>query len=393
MDPTLSAEDREILSAVRHQQREEIDAAIDPLRKQMQALMQRTSRAPGTLETGTLNAGPTFSNQLLADAGFQAFAKSILTRSSSFGAELRLPTSRKAAAPVSGISPTEYLPQRIWGAAQFPLRLREIMPVLPVSSGTIEYTQETSYVPSAAVVPETTPKPAMAIAFQEATAKCATIASIVKVSKQSLADTGLMNTWLNVRLGYSVSLKEEDVIINGDAANGIQGLAQLATPFAYVPAAGDTAMDVLGHAIGALMGKGYAVDGVILNAADYTSMRLLKTTIGSYIFMGEGGAGPDDETIWEKTPLVWQVPMVVSPSIPQGSFIVAAFQQSTIVFSREVLTIEIAFQNEDDFIKNLICLRGELRSGLAVPVPAAILKGTLPAGSTATAGQPANAKK
>jgi hypothetical protein len=53
-----------------------------------------------------------------------------------------------------------------------------------------------------------------------------------------------------------------------------------------------------------------------------------------------------------------------------GSFIVGLFAQSTILFLREVLTIEIAFQNEDDFVRNLICLRGELRSGLAVPVPA-----------------------
>jgi hypothetical protein len=33
--------------------------------------------------------------------------------------------------------------------------------------------------------------------------------------------------------------------------------------------------------------------------------------------------------------------------------------------------------------KNLICLRGELRSGFAMPAPAGILKGTLPAGSLA----------
>lgn len=56
-----------------------------------------------------------------------------------------------------------------------------------------------------------------------------------------------------------------------------------------------------------------------------TAMRLLKTTIGSYIFMGEGGAGPDDETVWEKAPLIWQIPMVVSPSMAQESFIVGAF--------------------------------------------------------------------
>jgi HK97 family phage major capsid protein len=193
-------------------------------------------------------------------------------------------------------------------------------------------------------------------------------------------DVGLMGTWLNIRLGYSVNLKEEDTLINGDSANSIQGLMQLATA-APAPVAGDQGTDTIARSIGALMGLGYAPDGVILNTADYTAMRLLKTTIGSYIFMGEGGMGPDDETVWEKTPLVWQVPMVVSPSMPVGQYIVGAFAQSTILFSRETLVIEIAFQNEDDFVRNLVCLRGELRSGLAVPVPAGVLKGTLPAGS------------
>jgi HK97 family phage major capsid protein len=395
MSPQLSTEDQAIITELRRSWRDEFNATVAPLKKQMQALAERTSRLPGssTLEHAAFDAVPSLASQLLADAGFQAFSKGVLTRTASYGTELRLPPSRKAAAPVSGISPTEYLPQRIWGPAQFPLRLREIMPTLPVGSGTIEYTQETSFTPSAAVVPETTVKPTMAISFQEATAKCATIASIVKVSKQSLADVALMNTWLNVRLGYSVSLKEEDVIINGDATNSIQGLLALATPFVYTPAASDQGMDVIAHAIGQLMGKGYAVDGVILNAADYTAMRLLKTTIGSYIFMGEGGAGPDDETIWEGAPLVWQVPMVVSPSMPAGQFVVGAFAQSTILFSRELLTIEIAFQNEDDFIRNLICLRGELRSGLAVPVPAGVLKGTLPAGSMAHAAPGNSGKK
>jgi hypothetical protein len=67
--------------------------------------------------------------------------------------------------------------------------------------------------------------------------------------------------------------------------------------------------------------------------------------------------------------------------MPAGQFLIGAFTQSTILFSREVLAIEIAFQNEDDFIRNLVCLRGELRSGRAVPVPAGVLLGTLPAGS------------
>jgi hypothetical protein len=94
-------------------------------------------------------------------------------------------------------------------------------------------------------------------------------------------------------------------------------------------------MDVVAHAVGSLMLKGYAVDGVILSANEYKSMRLLKTTIRSYVFMGEGGAGSDYETLWEKTPLIWQVPMVVSPSMPPGQFIVGAFAQSTILFGEK----------------------------------------------------------
>jgi HK97 family phage major capsid protein len=386
--PRLNDEDQELVNALRVTLNEVFDEKFDqrmaPMQKQVKGLMERASRPPGSaLEHASLDPVMSLSRQLLDDGGFQAFTKSVMTSKSSYATEVRLPLSRKAATPVSGISPTEYLPQRIWGAAQFPLRLREIMPVLPVTSGTIEYTQETSFTPSAAIVPETTVKPAMGITFTEATAKCATIASIVKVSKQSLADVALMNTWLNVRLGYSVNLKEEDTIINGDATNSIQGLMQLATPFTYAPATGDTGMDVIAHAIGSLMGKGYAVDGLIVNADDYTAMRLLKTTVGGYIFVGTASTGPDDESVLESPMKIWEIPTIISPSMAPGQFIIGAFTQSTILFSREVLTIEIAFQNENDFVRNLVCLRGELRSGLAVPVPAGVLKGTLPAGSLA----------
>ena len=78
---------------------------------------------------------------------------------------------------------------------------------------------------------------------------------------------------------------------------------------------------------------------------------------------------------------VWQVPMVISPSMPSGSFLLGGFQQSTVLFSRETLNVQVAFQNEEDFIRNRVCPRGELRSGLAVPVRAGILKGSFVGGA------------
>jgi hypothetical protein len=241
----------------------------------LKGLMERSSRAPGSSLEHTAFDGPriSLSRQLADDAGFQGWLKSQKTAHSGFATELRMPPSRKAATPISGLSPTEHVPL-IYGAPAFPLRLKSLMPQIPVTSGTVEYTQETAFTPSAAVVAEAALKPAMAATFAEALAKCATIAQYVKTTVQSLADTPMLSSWLDGRLSYAVSLKEEGVILNGDAtaSPAIQGLMNLAPTFSYTPATGDTGMDVIAHAIGTLMGAGYPVDGVVLNAANDTAM-------------------------------------------------------------------------------------------------------------------------
>jgi HK97 family phage major capsid protein len=125
----------------------------------------------------------------------------------------------------------EYLPQKIYGGAMFRLRLRELIPTIFVGSGTVQYAVEQNYDPHAATVaPETTTKPVMAATFVEAVNKVATIAVTIKVSKQSFMDVPLLNPWLDIPLSYSCNLKEEDMLVNGDSANSIQGLVQLATP-------------------------------------------------------------------------------------------------------------------------------------------------------------------
>ncbi len=100
-----------------------------------------------------------------------------------------------------GLSPIEYLPTKIWDAPQFPLRLRELIPSIFVTSGVVEYTVEQNYDPhAAAFVSEGTTKPVMAATFAEATSKVATIAVTIKISKQSMMDVPLLSPWLDVRL-------------------------------------------------------------------------------------------------------------------------------------------------------------------------------------------------
>jgi HK97 family phage major capsid protein len=102
-------------------------------------------------------------------------------------------------------------------------------------------------------------------------------------------------------------------------------------------------------------------------------MRLLKDSQGRYLWGNPDGA--------VGTSAMWTLPVVESPSMPLGQFLVAAFSESTILFDRQLLIVEISYENEDDFVHNLGCFRAEMRFALGVPLVNGLAKGTLPAGS------------
>ena len=84
---------------------------------------------------------------------------------------------------------------------------------------------------------------------------------------------------------------------------------------------------------------------------------------------------------------MWGVSLIVSPSLAPGTFVVGAFSEACILFQRQQLTVDISYENEDDFVKNLATLRGEMRAALAVALPAGVITGTLPAAGAATAAK------
>jgi hypothetical protein len=116
--------------------------------------------------------------------------------------------------------------------------------------------------------------------------------------------------------------------------------------------------------------------GCVLSGVDAARMRLQKDTLGQYLW-----SSPSDAL---GTAAVWSIPVVISPKMPAGQFLVGAFAQSALLFVRQLLNVEISFENEDDFIRNLACIRAEERCGLAVAVPQGLVKGSL-TGSTASA--------
>jgi hypothetical protein len=366
--PVTGMSDEEFLTEVNRLTQSYVSRETNALREEFRADMQRfrqsLSRGPsnGAPDLGAFQRRPSVG--LAADTKFAGWLASSRTRKSSFACEL--PFEIKAVTPITGVG-LPYPYTQLVGAPQLPLRLAQVMFHVPVTSGAVTFTEETNFTPGADIVPETALKPGTALAFANKTATVATIATIAKASVQSINDTPQLAAWIDERLSYAVLLRQEQYILN-DPTTGLLTLASAAE----APPTGATMLDAIALAIGQLSAIGYTPDAVTMNPSDVTAMRLVKDTTGRFLW-----ASPDSAI---GTSAVWNLPLVSSPACPQGTFLVGAFMQSTILFDRQILTVEISYENEDDFIHNLACFRAELRCAAAVPLPLGLVKGSFVAG-------------
>jgi HK97 family phage major capsid protein len=121
---------------------------------------------------------------------------------------------------------------------------------------------------------------------------------------------------------------------------------------------------------------GFAADGIVINPADYQTIRLSKDGNDQYygggFFAGQYGNG----SIMVNPPL-WGLRTVVSASIPKGTVVVGAFSTAAKVFRKGGVRIESTNSHDTDFVNDQITVRLRERLGLQVKYPAAIAKVTL----------------
>jgi HK97 family phage major capsid protein len=388
MSLQLTADDLELIAELRRNVHAEVETTLDPVRKQVAGLMQRSSRAPGSngLEHAGLDTAQrrtraltiSSADALIANEKFLAWLKEPMHRGSALTLSLRLESKATITGGTGVIPPTPIALPRL-GPPLPALQVADVLPRVLIDAGpAVSYTKETSFTPAADLVPETNLKPASSLTFTNVTNTFQTIATTTKASRQAIMDLPVLTAWVEQRLNYAARLKEETYLLS-DPTAGLLPQASALDP-AYAPPTGATGLDTIASAISELESKGYEPDGIILNGIDISKMRQLKTTFGSYLW-----ADPDSAI---GTDSMWGIPVVRSTNIPVGTYLVGSFQLSTILFTREALVLEIAFQNEDDFVRNLMCFRAEERIALAVLLPAGLITGTLPAGSMTAAATP-----
>lgn len=260
--------------------------------------------------------------------------------------------------------PDRYGP--IVGPGQRAFILRDLLSVQSTSSNSVEYTRETGFTGSAAVVPEGEEKPEMELSFEVVTAPVRTIATTLTATNQALADVNQLSAHINQRLAYAVGQEEERQLLYGSGVNpNLQGI--MTHEGVQVHEQGeDTKIDAIRRAMTRARVAEYPVTGLVIHPEDWMEIELTKDTQGRFLYISqpsEGGAGT-----------FWRLPVVESTAIEQGVALVGAFALGAAIHDRESASVRTSEHHNDYFRRNLVLLRGESRIALSVYRPEAFVK-------------------
>lgn len=257
-----------------------------------------------------------------------------------------------------------------------PLTIRDMVTVIPVTTDSIEYVKENTRASNAAPVAEATTiaaadgvKPEGGFTFTVASDTVRTIAEWVPATRRILSDAGQLRGMIDEYLNDDISLELEDQMVagpgTGENFRGILNVVGIQT--GGPPAGATTEVDLLRKARRQVqIGGRTNPTAVAINPIDLETIDLLKwggATPSGYMAGGPFGAQGINR--------IWGMPVVESEAIPAGTALVGDFRRA-ILFDREDVTISVGTVN-DDFIRNIVRVLGEMRAGFGVLRPAAFV--------------------
>jgi HK97 family phage major capsid protein len=352
---------------------EETRASVDKLLTEqgsLHARLQTAEQLLATLKDGgrAAHEAQTVGAQLIEDDGFKAWAgKASQGASFTMGVKAVITSD-----PASGGS--LIVPQRIPGVVATPqqrLTIRDLLSWGRTVSNSLEFVRETGFTNNAAPVGENPSggKPQSNITMELDSAKVATIAHYIRVTKQVLSDVPMLQSYIDGRLQYGLKLNEELELLKGSGVGlNIDGIYTQASAYANpgVTVQAETRMDRIRLALLQAELAEYYADGIVLNPIDWCAIELTKNDQNDYLF-----ANPR----FIQQPALWGRPVVSTKSMDVNDFLVGAFQMGAQGWDREDVNLTVALQDQDNTIKNMVTLLVEERVGLTVYRPEAFVKG------------------
>ena len=256
--------------------------------------------------------------------------------------------------------------------------IEDLLTSIPTSSNAVDWVRENVFTNAAAETAEGVVKPQSSITFAAATMPVSTVAHWLKITRQLAADNAALAAYIDRRMIYGVNLRVESQLISGNGtAPNLSGLTQGSnfTPHGYSTASltalglsPTNRFDLIGKMIGDCALADFPADAVILNTADWWTMRLTKDGQGRYL-LGDPSSG--------LPPSIWGLPVAASNAMAADTVLVSSLAQAATLHDRQAVTIDMSDSDENNFQLNLITLRAERRLALTVEKPAASRFGDL----------------
>lgn len=250
------------------------------------------------------------------------------------------------------------------------MTVRDLITPGRMDGNVLEYVQETGFTNNAGMVAETGLKPQSDIQFELKNTSAKVIAHWVKASRQIMSDAPMLASYIDGKLRYGLAYKEEQQLLNGDGTGqNLLGIIPQATAYAApLTVTGATTIDTLRLAMLQAVLAEFPATGHVLNPIDWAGIELTKDAEGRYIIGQPQGVA---------SPTMWGLPVVATQAIVAGKFLTGAFKLGAQLFDRWQSRVEVATENEDDFVKNLVTILAEERLALAVYRPEAFIYGDI----------------
>jgi HK97 family phage major capsid protein len=256
----------------------------------------------------------------------------------------------------------------------------DLIPHIPVPSGSVEYVQDTSpladMADKAIEVTEGSAKPQAGVTLSLITEPVATIAAWANITRQAAADVPQMQGYLDTRIRYSLRRRVDGQSINGNGTPpNLKGLLNRTGILTNAPGGAEARALTIRHSITLMEAQDTVPEVIVLNPADAELFDITNaTSAGLHAVMdndstGQGAfAGPVSRTAWGLT-------QIHSNAIASGTAMLV--DPTAVAFlDRMAPTAYMTDSHASNFTSNILTLLLELRIGLALFVPKGVLKVT-----------------
>ena len=205
-------------------------------------------------------------------------------------------------------------------------------------------------------------KPKSDLTIVPVTYPIATIAHILYVHKETLADEPRIRGIIDRDMIDGVKMAEDEQILFGDGVGtNLTGIMNTDGLQEYTGLASDRKSAQVRRAATRAILAYFQPTGVVMHPFDWEDIELETDLNGAYTVAVSVAVGGEKR--------VWRLAVTDSPAMTQGHALVGAFGTGAKLYDREQVNIEVSTENRDLFERNAYTVRAEERLGLVVDRP------------------------